>query len=173
MAATAPLPSAGEWSRKYPPLVAILVALILAVAVLPSSLNLPQTNPTQTLEYAPVPPEDEEATPPQGNLNSLGLAGSQSIEGEGAVGGELGGGLPEGIGDNPATYRCVGSPPRQTEDPLSPPCVPYFEGDNFGDTYQGVTEDEVKLVLYFDGNLGTVGTSRGTETCPTNTMIDL
>jgi hypothetical protein len=49
-----------EWARKYPPLITILVALVLAIAVLPSALNLPQTNPTQTLEYAPVPPNDED-----------------------------------------------------------------------------------------------------------------
>jgi hypothetical protein len=43
--------------------------------------------------------------------------------------------------------RCVGDPPRQTEDPQSPPCVNYFEGDNGGATSQGVTGDEIHIVL--------------------------
>src|SRR3954466_4463963 len=81
-----------QWARRYPPLLSIIVALVIVFAVLPSSLNLPQTNPTQTLEYAPVPPDKKDQTPPQqGNLSSLGLAGSASIEGDGAIGGAVGG----------------------------------------------------------------------------------
>jgi hypothetical protein len=179
-----------SWAKRYPPLVSTLVAVLIALVVLPSSLNLPQTNPTQTLEYAPVPPEkSDDPPPPQGNLSSLGLAGSSSLDGgDGAVGGDDGGvgdggpdapgttlppKLGDGVGETPSEYRCVGNPPRQTEDPLSPPCVAYFDGDNFGATYQGVTEDEIRIVLYLDGAIGTVGTSRGQETCPKNTLIDL
>ena len=51
--------SSPEWARKYPPLLALALAMIMVIAILPSSLNLPQANPTQTLEYAPVPPDDE------------------------------------------------------------------------------------------------------------------
>src|SRR5918992_4371665 len=83
----------GEWARKYPPLVSILVALLLAIAVLPSALNLPQTNPTQTLEYAPVPPEDDDVPPPAGNLSSLGLGTSSGVT-EDALGGTGECGLP-------------------------------------------------------------------------------
>ena len=58
----------------------LLVAFIVAV-ILPSSLNLPQTNPSTVLEYAPVPPEDDS---PQisltgGALGSLGIAGSSTL----------------------------------------------------------------------------------------------
>src|SRR5687768_11558330 len=76
-----------DWTRKYPPLVTILIALVLAIAVLPSALNLPQTNPTQTLEYAPVPPEESDEPPPAGNLSSLGLGSSSGVA-EDAEGGE-------------------------------------------------------------------------------------
>ena len=41
--------------------------------------------------------------------------------------------------------RCVGQPPRQTEDPQSPPCVNYFDGDNGGATSKGVTRDEIRV----------------------------
>ena len=168
---------ASEWTRKYPPLVTILVALILAIAVLPSALNLPQTNPTQTLEYAPVPPEDSDDTPPAGNLSSLGLGESSGIA-EDAEGGEGAGDtpppLPGGKGVNPSTKRCVGNPPRQTEDPTSPPCVAYFDGDNFGATYQGVTKDEIRILIYTSGGISYSGSSKNrAAVSPTNEYFDL
>lgn len=43
--------------------------------------------------------------------------------------------------------RCIGDPPRQTEDPQSPPCVPYFDGDNGGATTKGVTADEIRVAF--------------------------
>jgi hypothetical protein len=153
-----------QWGRKYPPLIALAVAILIALAVLPSSLNLPQSNPSTTLEYAPVPPDDKNPPPPaNGNLSSLGLAGSSSLSQGGAPGGDEG-----GQPDNNAllqaprsssTKRCVGNPPRQTEDPLSPPCVADFKGDNFGSTYQGVTKEEIKVLFYVQGF------TRYTNTC--------
>ena len=43
--------------------------------------------------------------------------------------------------------RCVGDPPRQIEDPQSPPCVPYWDGDNGGATARGVTADTIRVAL--------------------------
>ncbi|HVL81192.1 MAG TPA: hypothetical protein VM840_06330, partial [Actinomycetota bacterium] len=40
-----------------------------------------------------------------------------------------------------------GTPPRQTEDPLSPPCVAFFDGNNGGATAKGVSKDEIRVVL--------------------------
>ena len=172
-----------DWQRKYPPLLAVGVALLLALVVLPSSLNLPQTNPTQTLEYAPVPPDEEsQDNPPQGNLASLGLGSSAGVEGGGAGGGTGGGGeelaelaLPDvGAGRNPTRFRCVGNPPRQTEDPLAPPCVPFFDGDNFGATYQGVSGDEIRLLLYFDGGISHIsGSEPDNRVSPASRYFDL
>ncbi|HUR48166.1 MAG TPA: hypothetical protein VMY88_01355 [Acidimicrobiales bacterium] len=165
----------GDWARKYAPLSTILIALVLALAVLPSALNLPQTNPTQTLEYAPVPPEESDETPPAGNLSSLGLGSSSGVA-EDAEGGEGPGGtlppLPGGKGVNPSTKRCVGNPPRQTEDPLSPPCVAFFDGDNFGATYQGVTKEEVRILVYVSGGVRYTSSSTAAVS-PTSEYFDL
>ena len=129
-------------------LVLMTVAMLLAVFVLPSSLNLPQSNPSTVLEYAPVPPEDDNPPPPaDGNLSTLALGSSSTLAAPVAPP------LPpvtEGVGARPNQKRCVGNPPRQTEDPSSPPCVPFFEGDNFGETYQGVTKDEIRVLVYYD-----------------------
>ncbi len=175
VAAEAPAPGrAPDWARKYPPLLSLFVALLIALVVMPSALNLPQTNPTQTLEYAPVPPTDDEPPPPQGNLSALGLGSSSAVETGGALGGNNEAVIPPlGKGVSPSTKRCVGSPPRQTEDPLAPPCVAFFQGDNFGSTYQGVTKDEIRLLIYIDGNIAELNGSKGQEERPDNTYFDL
>ena len=43
--------------------------------------------------------------------------------------------------------RCVGNPPRQIEDPQSPPCVPFWEGENGGATSRGVTGEEIVVAV--------------------------
>ncbi|HEV7887174.1 MAG TPA: hypothetical protein VGO92_06415, partial [Acidimicrobiales bacterium] len=152
-----------DWARKYPPLLAIFVALAIVLAVLPSALNLPQSNPTQTLEYAPVPPDDQSNDAVQGNLGALGMGSSSGINGGGAAGGQGAGGGPLDIPPPPAVVepgqQCVGKPPRQTVDPLSPPCVVGFDGDNFGATYQGVTDKEIRLLIYLDGGINYISSS--------------
>lgn len=72
----------------------------------------------------------------------------------------------------PSNYRCSASN-QQTWDPISPPCIPFFDGDNGGATAPGVTADEVRIVLYLDG--GRILTRRnGTqERIPSNRTYDL
>lgn len=148
------------WARNYPPLLAMAVALLLAIAILPSSLNVPQPKTQTTLEFAPVPPEDDEPPPPNsGNFSSLGLGSTGSLEEGGLPGGDdlTDVSVPDptdldgGKGRTPLTKKCVGNPPRQTEDPLAPPCVGNFEGDNGGATYQGVTGEEIRILFYMQG----------------------
>ncbi|HEX9890247.1 MAG TPA: hypothetical protein VGA69_12255 [Nitriliruptorales bacterium] len=155
-----------QWSRRYPPLAGAVASALLAVFVLPSALNVPQSNPTQTLEFAPVPPEDDQPPPPDsGNMASLGLGTSTSTVGD-APGGGAGlpppPPIPAGIGEAPLSKRCVGNPPRQTEDALSPPCVAHFEGDNGGATHRGVESDEIRILFYVDGHIS-VNTTSGND----------
>jgi len=153
-------------TSNYGPLVPAALISLLLLAVLPSALGIPQTNPSETLEFAPVPPKDDSVVdPPLGNLSSLGLASGEGFSGDGALGGEGGGGVPDprGAGKNPRTKQCVGNPPRQTEDPLSPPCVGFFNGDNFGSTYKGVTQEEVRVLFYFDGGYVQASSGSGSD----------
>ena len=46
--------------------------------------------------------------------------------------------------------HCVGDPPRQIEDPQSPPCIPYWQGNNGGATSSGVGRDSIELGLPSD-----------------------
>jgi hypothetical protein len=47
----------------------------------------------------------------------------------------------------PLVKQCYGEPPRQTPDPQSPPCIPYWVGNNGGPTYQGVTANEIVVAF--------------------------
>lgn len=138
-------PQFPTWVRRYPPLVSLLVSLLIAVLILPSTLNLPQSNPSTVLEYAPVPPEDENVPPPAASgLGSLGLASTGSL-----FTGITPPDLEEQLLDIPpldAQKRCIAG--RQTEDPSSPPCQQFFTGDNGGTTWQGVTRDEITVLIY-------------------------
>lgn len=134
------------WTRRYPPITLSLVAaMLIAVLVLPSTLNIPQTNPTTIAEYAPVPPEDDSAPDTTGNVSALGLGTSASLRSGTPL---AAGDLPQAEAARRQNKQCLGSPPRQAEDPMSPPCVPFFEGNNGGATYQGVTKDEVRVVIF-------------------------
>lgn len=164
-----------SWSRRYPPLLTIGIVLFLVLAIMPSSLTLPQSNPSTVLEYAPVPPEDENPPPPQqGNTSSLGLGSSSTITEEAAPPTPPPGEPTGAVTGNPTVYDCVGG--QQTSDPIAPPCSPFFEGENFGSTYQGVTGSEVRVLIYIDGsqneNSGTA-TYFGEEAPVQGTYCDL
>ena len=136
--------------KRWPPAVAGVAALVLALFVLPNPFKIPQNNPTASAEYAPVPGKTDDVN--NANFGQTGIADSAGI-GSGSDAEGIGAGSPPPPPPpqfKPRQKNCVGNPPRQTEDPLSPPCVPFFEGDNGGNTYQGVTKDEIKIVFYND-----------------------
>ena len=137
--------------RRYPALGFMLATAALA-SMLPSALRVPISGPQQTAELAPVPGKPQGDT---GDLSELGETGTQGLGGGSGGSGagrplepepdELAGGT--GRGRTPQGKRCVGKPARQTEDPLSPPCVSHYKGDNGGATAKGVTADEIRMVF--------------------------
>src|SRR5687768_12377464 len=121
----------------YAVLSVVIVALLATLA-----LTARQPPPPTIAEFAPQSVENITDAPDDQSSNA------------GRAGGTGGGGaLADGDGtspsaspiDVPRVRKCVGDPPRQIEDPQSPPCVPYWEGDNGGATYQGVTRDEIRI----------------------------
>ena len=165
--------------RRFGPLAGILLAATLTL-LLPTSWTRPDPTPTAMPEVAPVPPSDPQVDPPISNFVSLRSGGPGRGTGPG-LGGGLGGGerdgggamevAGEGVGRvPPSQYQCVAG--RQTEDALSPTCVPYYVGQNGGATYQGVSAREVRVVLYYD-DVTSINTSQGSSTPPSNTIIDV
>ncbi len=122
--------------------------------LLPSALNVPQSGPSTLAEFAPVPGAGQG----QSDVSDLDQGSSGGL-GFGAGSGSRDGTPPERTGTPSQkrglrNKRCVGNPPRQTEDLLSPPCVAFFDGDNGGATTKGVTKDEVTVVLFATGVAG-------------------
>lgn len=145
-------PVTNQAVRRYPALLFLVVAGVLAT-LLPSTLRLPLSGPSSAAELAPVPGKSDTSA---GDLSALGLSTTGGLgSGLGGVPGgrppgdddSLRGGTSGGDGANPRNKLCVGSPPRQTEDPLSPVCVAFFAGDNGGATSKGVTADEIRIVV--------------------------
>ena len=145
----------GRLLRRYPALAGVSIMAALAL-LLPSALTLPQSAPPTLAEYAPVPGSSSNAAPAP--LAELGFSSSGGI-GSGGTGEGVGTGGGVSTTTTPApvaagggrrragTKRCVGKPARQTEDPMSPPCIAFFDGDNFGATSKGVTESEIRVVF--------------------------
>jgi hypothetical protein len=136
--------------KGWPPAIAAVVAAVLVLLVLPNPLRVPQNNPTASAEYAPVPGNQSSAR--NANFSQTNSADSAGLGSGGDGSGALPGRLPP---PPPPQFRarqknCYGNPPRQTEDPLSPPCVPFFDGDNGGATWNGVTATEIRVAYYND-----------------------
>ena len=125
--------------------VTALILLAVAAIALPAS----QTPPPAIAEFSPQPQEQITDAPED----------QSSDFGEGEGGGSGGDGATTTTTtvaptattvkpiEVPRVRRCVGNPPRQTEDPQSPPCVNYFEGDNGGATSKGVTANEIRIAI--------------------------
>ena len=133
-------------------------ALSMAMLVLLAALTITatQTPPPAIAEFAPQAVDQIEEAPPEQSSDAgegEGGAPGEGVDGEGGSGPTTTTTLPPPGGADPPTIerarlrRCFGQPPRQTEDPQSPPCVPFFEGDNGGATSRGVTADEIRVAV--------------------------
>ncbi|HXA43096.1 MAG TPA: hypothetical protein VNV65_09330 [Candidatus Solibacter sp.] len=61
------------------------------------------------------------------------------------------------LGVNRAKVRhCIGNPPRQIDDPQSPPCVPYYDGPTPPSSYHGITDSGDINVMFRQSGLPTV-----------------
>ena len=130
---------------------AVLLLVIAAVALI-----VQPPSPPALAEFAPQPdktidegPDDQSSQFGTGGAGAC-SAGQVGCEGVGRTTTTLpedDGGPSQTVIDKARVRRCVGDPPRQIEDPQSPPCAPYWEGpDNGGATSRGVTRDEIRVV---------------------------
>lgn len=132
---------------RAPGVLHLAIAVIVVVAVGAIAFDARQQPPPQVLEFAPQAreqitdaPEDQAATTPgNGTTSPTAPEPTPSATGSGEP--------PVQPSEIPRHRRCFGDPPRQTEDPQSPPCVPYWNPsqDNGGATWQGVTPDEIRV----------------------------
>lgn len=161
MADPTPTPSRrGEGAARIPG--GLFTVLALGVLVLvATALNPAQPPPPAVAEYAPAAVKAITEAPPEQSVEEGTAEGALDAQGGDSPGtpppppttppaGQPSA-LPTATGgpviDVERVSRCIGNPPRQTEDPQSPPCIPYFEGDNGGATYTGVTANEIRVAM--------------------------
>lgn len=157
------VPSVRRSLPRTPGLAQVGVALVATLLLATISRTAHQPPPPTIAEFAPQAVQ-QITKAPQNQSSESGTAengtGGDAV-GEGGEG-EAAGALPSptatpSSGPNvpppatgqsvkvPSARRCIGDPPRQTEDPRSPPCVAYWQGDNAGGTSPGVTAATVRI----------------------------
>src|SRR5688572_17912425 len=121
-----------------PGLVYTALALILLLMLAAFALTSRQPPPPTIAEFAPQAVE---------NITDAPNDQSSSVGRGAGIGDGAAASTPPVASSEPIQVarvrKCIGDPPRQIEDPQSPPCVPYWAGDNGGATWQGVTRDEI------------------------------
>jgi hypothetical protein len=128
------------------------VALLLAVLAL--VLRAAQQSPPAIAEFAPQAQQIRQA--PQEQTAAVGTAPNGAPLGSRAPSPSP---SPAAAPGTAQLLRCVGDPPRQTEDPQSPPCVASWSGSNGGSTYHNVFPNRLNI---FQTSLN--GSSQGADT---------
>jgi hypothetical protein len=143
---------------RHAPAAAVYFALLLVavVVVLPSALRPPPDPATNSAEFSPDAPPDEQqdaivAALNRGSSATPGALGDPQGTGPQAVELALEPGSLAQPPTPPAPPRSCrngrGDPPRQVESLYAAPCAPAFVGDNGGATYQGVTDTEIRIAI--------------------------
>ncbi len=127
----------------YASLAGIILLVIAAIA-----LVIVPPSPPSVSEFAPQAVEQIDQAPDQQSSRFGSGAGGACVEGQICEGLDAVRMAPSRrVIEKTRVRRCVGDPPRQIEDPQSPPCVNYWQGDNGGATAQGVTRDEIRVAV--------------------------
>ena len=128
---------------RVPGLVNASAALAVVLLVFVLAIRAGQTATPAIAEFAPQAQHPIQNAPSEqtGRFGS----GAGGAEGAGAPSPSPAAGgvsIPAGA----QLLHCVGDPPRQIEDPQSPPCVPFWAGSNGGSTSRGVSPTVIQLV---------------------------
>lgn len=136
----------GQRRPKAPGAAALSFTLALALLVALIGIQSRSTPPPTVAQFAPQAVKQIKEAPKE-QSSRFGEGDGEGIDGQGDL---EGGTPPTTIATNerkPVTRRCVGDPPRQIEDSQSPPCVPFWQGNNGGATYKGVSADTIRIAV--------------------------
>jgi hypothetical protein len=127
------------------------IALVALAVIAPLALSAASPAPPAIAEFAPQVQQIKQAPTQQAGGFGAGATPTPtptptpSASGSSAV---AAGAMPTpSLPPGAIVSHCVGDPPRQTEDPQSPPCVPYWSGNNGGATAFGVTGDTITVAV--------------------------
>jgi len=156
---------------------ALLVGAAAAGTRTPSRDAVSALSGTGSLDYSKDTGGRLRRLDPSFVAQSLGLSFPGSTPTAAAPGGGVtttSGSVAAGPPINPVStpvLPCVNG--RQTADPLSPPCVAQFTGDNGGATYRGVSRNEVRVLIRMRGQITTYEESAPQILTPFDTLVDL
>src|SRR3954451_7466997 len=149
MTATARVVRRSTRSDRYLPLVYLMVALLLAVVILPSVLRPPRDQPTTSSGFSPDAPPDK---------NQASVFSSFQQASSGTPGGVTQQAQQTQVTQPPppttvpppkvVASACpygFGNPPRQSESVYAPPCAPAFSGDNGGAPSAWVNATDINI----------------------------
>ena len=127
-----------------PGAVNIGAALLLLVVIVSVALHSASATPPAVAEFAPQAQQIRQAPEEQTARFGNGAGGVGTATPPASPSPSPNSGLPAGA----LLLQCVGDPPRQIEDSQSPPCVPYWQGNNGGPTYRGVDGTTIRIAVY-------------------------
>lgn len=158
----------GRALKRYQPFIAIVVAVLLVVAFLPGQAPPGGSVTAGDVEIADI--GSGGSTVDAGGSDGTDGSGATGVEGSasGGTSASSGGSSSSGGGRSAAgtpgrggsTQAAVSLPDRPVANcdasrgrialpvHVSPPCTAAYDGDNGGTTYQGVTADTIKVVVY-------------------------
>lgn len=139
-----------ERRPRGPGIVHASMALVMAVLIAAVALTQRQPPPPTVAEFAPQAVEQIKKAPNE-QSSRFGSGAGGAGDGSGAQAAKTATlsttTTTEKPIDKPRVSRCIGEPARQIEDPQSPPCVPYWDGDNGGATWKGVSGSDINIVM--------------------------
>ena len=124
---------------RLPGVLNFAAGLILALVLTFFAVTARNASPPAIAEFAPTA-QKPITQAPQEQTSRLG-----SARGGGAAGAASPAPSPSPHPPDAILRNCVGDPPRQIEDPQSPPCVPYWKGNNGGRTWSGVGPHQITI----------------------------
>jgi hypothetical protein len=154
-----PNPATGPRRRssRTPALVNAAATMVLVLILTTLALRAVQSPPPAVAEFAPQVQQQIKQAPG----NQAGGQGAGSGPGAGTptpaptaqANAAASSPTPLSVPHN-LIKQCVGDPPRQIEDSQSPPCIAYWNADNGGATYPGVTKDSIYVAIFSNQSPG-------------------
>ena len=122
------------------------IGLAVVAILLPLLLNTAASSPPAAAEFAPNA-QHIIKQPPPGQAANISALGRPATPPPHSPSPKPSPAQTQLVAQN-LVKNCVGpAPDRQIEDPQSPPCVRYWQGDNGGATSQGVTRDAIYVAV--------------------------
>ena len=145
--ASPPPAPARRQGRRGPTVVYTTATVVLLVLIATLAITTESASPPSIAEYAPRSIQQIKHAP-NNQSGNFGDVGGAPVQGGASPSPTPSPSVPPpSLPPPPRTFTCVGSPPRQTADPQSPPCISSWVGNNGGATSRGVTPTEVRVYM--------------------------